>query len=552
MRPQRKAGLVLPLWALFAGLPLILMVGHTVFRLFSGDLPSPIALVIPSGRRLPLFVQSVGFALSVALFGTLTALFGAGAIYSTRHRALQWMIHLVLPMTVIPPHIHALAWGGMLRDLNRMLARYGLPGLPEQGFVPSLWVQTMALLPFAFGLLHLGFMTLQEERVNAARLMGPAPRTALRVILPLQAPWLTVAFLFQFLVSLLDDSVPSLFQYNLYPLTIFSEYSIRYDTAHALLLSVPVLAISLPAVRMLLSTLRTLDATGPNRRPFRHPNLRLPVFLQIPLALGLALSLVQVLLPLFSLFVQALPSFRDIRWLTGAFKDLGGTLAVGAMAGVISLPVAWTAADAIHTCRPGHHLWWWLLMLPLSLPAPLIGVGLIYTWNAPALSWTGLYSTLAMPALASAMRFLPFSTLLLISAMKRQPTAALDAARVMQRSAAHGLATIRLPMLRGALLGAGLIAMALSFGELGATLLLLPPGAGSLTIKIYNYLHYGQSDVIAGLCLLLFVVALCLGLALSGLLLPKAHRGESAPPSLPASSSPTRHAHRGTAHRRSE
>jgi ABC-type Fe3+ transport system permease subunit len=78
----------------------------------------------------------------------------------------------------------------------------------------------------------------------------------------------------------------------------------------------------------------------------------------------------------------------------------------------------------------------------------------------------------------------------------------------------------------------GLLAAVLSSAELGATLLLLPPGAGSLTIRIYNYLHYGQSDVIAGLCLVLYVVALGLGVGFARLLArgQDAAPGEAAPP----------------------
>jgi iron(III) transport system permease protein len=527
----RRAGFVLAIWFVLAGLPVLLLAGHTLIRLASGDLPRPLALVIPSGRRLPLFGKTVGFALAVALPGTLIGLLGAGAVYTSASARLRRLTRILLPMAVIPPYIHALAWGGLLRGLNRTLAAAGMARLPEQGFVPSLWVQMMALLPFVFGILHLGFSCLPAESVNAARLLGADARAARRVILPMLAPWLAVACLFQFLVSLLDDSVPSLFQFNLYPLTIFSEYSIRYDAAHAMLLSLPVLAISLPAVRLLMAALRNLPLTGSGQTG-SDPRWRLPAPLRIATALGLALCLLQIFLPLGSLLAQALPSFSDPRWLADALPDLGGTLAVGLLSAGITLPVAWTAADAIHTRRTGHPVWWWLMLVPLALPAPLIGVGLIHTWNAPALSWLGLYNTSVMPALASTLRFLPFSAMLLLAAMKRQHPGQLDAVRLLQRSTLHGLFTVRLPLLRGALLGAGLLAAVLSFAELGATLLLLPPGAGSLTIRIYNYLHYGQSDVIAGLCLVLYVVALGLGVGFARLLArgQDAAPGEAAPP----------------------
>ena len=161
------------------------------------------------------------------------------------------------------------------------------------------------------------------------------------------------------------------------------------------------------------------------------------------------------------------------------------------------------------------------MILPLSLPAPLIGIGLIQVWNSTALRWTGLYTSMFMPALASVLRFLPLGVLLLVSAMKRLDPTLLEAALILQSSPVQGLLTIRLPLMGSALAGAGLLAAVLSFGELGATVLLLPPGAGSLTIKIYNYLHYGQSDVVAGLCLFLYLVALGIGAGLMRLFHPK-------------------------------
>jgi iron(III) transport system permease protein len=50
-------------------------------------------------------------------------------------------------------------------------------------------------------------------------------------------------------------------------------------------------------------------------------------------------------------------------------------------------------------------------------------------------------------------------------------------------------------------------------GELGATLMVIPPGKATLTMRIYNYLHYGASDTVAGLCLVL-----ALGVLLAGVL----------------------------------
>ena len=51
-----------------------------------------------------------------------------------------------------------------------------------------------------------------------------------------------------------------------------------------------------------------------------------------------------------------------------------------------------------------------------------------------------------------------------------------------------------------------MVVFALTLGELGATLLVIPPGQSTLTLRLYNYLHYGASEEVAGLSLLLTVL----------------------------------------------
>jgi iron(III) transport system permease protein len=60
---------------------------------------------------------------------------------------------------------------------------------------------------------------------------------------------------------------------------------------------------------------------------------------------------------------------------------------------------------------------------------------------------------------------------------------------------------------------AACVVFALAAGELGATLVVAPPGQATLTMRIYNYLHYGASQTVAGLCLIMASTALGAGVA---------------------------------------
>ncbi len=471
--------------------------------------------MLPQDRRLGLFIQTLLFAVFVAAGGTLAALAAATMFHFSNSKHLRRLILLLIPAAVIPPHIHAMVWNLLLRSVNAALRSAGMSRIVDSGFFISWWVQMLALLPFALGILLLAMAAIPSPLLEAARITASGGRIYLRVFLPLTSPGLTAAFAFLFLSSLLDYSVPSLFQLNLYALGIFSEYSLRYDAAHAFLLSVPVLALSLPAVWMLQHGLHRI-ATIPDSRP---RSLREPVIHQsLPLRLfglfGIGLYLIQLLIPLLVLISQTRASFRSWDWLVTSLPDLRGTALVSLGTALLTFPLAHFAALSMHRKLPGHRLWWWLTFLPLALPAPLISIGLIHTWNSGPMSWTGLYSTLLMPVLACLLRFFPFSVLLLLARFRQIDPALAESTRLLQKNSLHGFLGVHLPLHNASGLGAALLAAVLAAGELGATLLLVPPGAGTLTLKIYNYLHYGQSEAVSGLCLLLYGISLLVGLLL--------------------------------------
>jgi iron(III) transport system permease protein len=117
-----------------------------------------------------------------------------------------------------------------------------------------------------------------------------------------------------------------------------------------------------------------------------------------------------------------------------------------------------------------------------------------------------------MPVLAALARFTPLACIVLLAQLRRIDPALIDAARILQTSAAQTWVQIRLPLLAPGLLAAASIASVLSASELGATLIVAPPGQATLTMRIYNFLHYGASDTVAGLCLMMTVAALFSGI----------------------------------------
>ncbi|MFN2114961.1 MAG: ABC transporter permease subunit, partial [Anaerolineae bacterium] len=109
--------------------------------------------------------------------------------------------------------------------------------------------------------------------------------------------------------------------------------------------------------------------------------------------------------------------------------------------------------------------------------------------------------------LAGLARFTPFAAVIVAAQMRRIDPLLIEAARVHGDGGLRSLVAVRLPLLLPGLAAAACVTVALTLGELGATLLVTAPGDQTLTMRIYNYLHYGASDAVAGLCLAMAVAA---------------------------------------------
>jgi iron(III) transport system permease protein len=473
-------------------------------------------LALPLGRRAALLLRSLGLAAGVALLDMTLGVLLVSASWRWRRPWLRW---LSLALLALPPTIHALAWNAALSFLGVRLA----------GPWVSLWVSAMALLPVGVGLALVSLETVARPLVDSARTCQTDLSVLARVVLPLAAPLLAAGGGILFLLSLMDYSIPSLYGVNVYALEIFAEFSASYAPARALLLAAP-----------LLVTAAVLLSGGQSwlRRAAQQPTWRLAPWGAPPrfpgafaLAQQLAVTLwgLQMALPLFVLVTLAFGGGEGLAMLADAVsgpvgREFGLSLGIAGAAALLSAPLSalalsWFNAPQRGVPRRGvpRRGAGWALFLPAALPAPLVGVGLIALWNRP--EFGALYPSLALPVLAALARFTPFAALALLAQLRRVDPLLWDAAHVFQSSGARiprggalrTLLRVQLPLALPGLLTGMCLVFALTLGELGATLLVAPPGQSTLTLRIYNYLHYGASDSVAGLCLALAAATLAAG-----------------------------------------
>ncbi|MBN1264129.1 MAG: iron ABC transporter permease [Anaerolineales bacterium] len=483
-------------------------------------------LLVPTGRRLTLLVRTLLYALSVALTCLVVGGFAGCALWQWRGKKARFLRWLLLILAPLPSYIHGLAWSSLWMWINTILRQAGASELAFRGWFASWWVSSMALLPITTGLALIGFLMIDRDLLDAARLQSVDSRWLQRIALPLASPTLIAGSGVVFILCMVDYSVPSLFQMNVYAMDIFAEFSASSDPVHAFLLGLPLWLLAILVLALVIGFLRPLSLTPAGEDNLPAGALVLPGWVRAGQSTALVLLLCHILVPLVS---QVLLVRTGAVWSAAVFDAAGEiqtTLWIALGAALFSIPIA-VAAGMQTLDRKQSRLWWILLLLPITLPASLTGIGLVTLWNG--LLDVGIYGTLLMPVLAAAARFISFAVLITSAQMRTVRKDLIESGRIYQKHVLFRILRIDIPLYLPGIVAAAALVFVLTIGELGATLIVSPPGRGTLTMRIYNYLHYGASDTVAGLCLAITVITVLFSLAIVLYVQLKPDRRQKAP-----------------------
>lgn len=470
--------------------------------------PEAALLLVPAGRTLALFVSGLLLAAAVAVAGTATGWCAATLLWRWTTGPLSLLRWSFLAFALVPPYLWAQAWleGALLAG-----EAAGVTGIAfTWGWLFSFWVQYASLLPLATGLCLVGLVIADTSALEAGRLFLGDMQALRRVVVPMTAPAAGASAALLFLLSVTDYSVPSLFSVNVYALEIFAEYAATNSPGRAFLLALPLMAVTVAVMYLLQGRLRrVVHAADPEAGS-------LAVSFTVA---GWFRAVQTVAFGILAAQCAFLAAMLAGGWMGGVHAGGVGAFAAFAAPAVVTsivlslaaalaaLPLAYPLAARMNADAGGA--WWLVALAPLAVPAALVGVGMIALAGPAGV----VYGTWALPLAALCARFVPVAALLLIVQMRRVPPLLFDAASVFEPSPAGGWLRVRLFLLGPGIIAAGMVVFALAAGELGATLLLLPPGGETVTVLMYNYLHYGSSGDVAGLGLAMLLLMAGAGVA---------------------------------------
>lgn len=493
-------------WLMLAGYALVVLGPLLVLTISTGrELAAGhvdwLRLAVPTGRRLVLLRNSLALSLGIGVLAAVGGWLGAVLLWTRWRSWGKLIIWLLLPLAALPPYLHALGWVTVFQRLSPLLQDLGCSTVFVRGWGGTLWVGVAAHTPLALGCAWLGLRSIDPELIEAARMARADVQALIRVILPLTSPSLLTGAGIVFLLNLLDHSVPAMLDVRVYAMEVFAEFSASNTPQRAFLAAAPLLFIGVSVISVLLENLRTLAVRSALHRPAWSNPPCWPAGVRVLLWVTGLLLATQALSPFAVMFARAGVGRGWLLTLQQAREEILYSFGTAGLAALLTLPLAILAARALLHPAAGRAVRWLVVMAPLAVPSSLVGVGLIVLASHPPLR-SPILSGL-MPPLASVTRFAPLGVVILVAQLRRTDTLLYDAALVFQPARWRRVVQIVAPLLApGLLAGVGFV-FALSSGELGATLMVIPPGRATLTMRIYNYLHYGASDSVAGLCLVL-------------------------------------------------
>ncbi len=445
---------------------------------------------------------SVGTAALAVMLGVPLGL----ALFRCQFPLRRVLLAVAVAAPLVPMPVVVGAWlsvlgiqGWATPALKPAFAAFGMH-YDVHGLAGAVWVMGAAYAPLVA--LVVGSAALRVPRCleDDARLDGSRFSVLRRVTLPHCLPALMAAAALVLALNTVELAVTDVLRVRTFSEVLYADFQLTGDAGRMAAMALPATLLLAAAFAAALACARSWwrgllassegSTAGGARRSW--------------LAFGVAAGVLALHpgVPVASLVVKLGSPATLVSAAASAWPELRTGLGVSVLAATLAVAAAFPLAASARGRRVvavGVLTW---LAVSLAAPAPLVGMGLTRLLNRPGLlGW--IYDSPAVLALACFARFLPIAVLACIPAVNAisrdlEAAAELDGAGAWQR-----LVEIVAPLCWRGMATAWVLVFALSMGELGASVLVAPPGKATLAIRVFTFLHYGVDDALAAICLLL-------------------------------------------------
>ena len=440
-----------------------------------------------------LLQNSLLLAALVTALGTVAGCVAAVYAAGLRRRWQGLLAALAVAVFALPPFLVTNTW----------LQYFGLTGSLRAyldfniySFEGTVLVLTLQLWPIAFVLMLARLRGLERAYLEQEPLLRG--RALFQVLLwPFCRGTIAQSTVLIFVLALNNFPVPALLQTKVYPAEVWLTFNTRFDYLEALRLSWPLVLAPL----LLLAFFRSHPVRFSQRATESQPELFGQRLGRAAKTAGgsimtglLLLALIVPLVRLLSsprMWTEFFPAFAAARHgFANSVLFASGAAAIVLGAGILLRKSRWPAAA-------------WVLLLA---PGLLLGMALIFLLNRPWLSL--VYQSFAVVMIAFGLRYLVLGWFGSRMAYRQTDSQMLDAARSLGANAAQQFRLAEWPRSAPWLLATAYLVYLLCLWDVETLIFVVPPGGETISLRIFNMLHYGHATQVDALCVWLLLVAL--------------------------------------------
>jgi iron(III) transport system permease protein len=453
---------------------------------------------------------------NTALLGTMTAVLAtvigaplgvALARLELRGKAIVRVL-LSAPM-LLPPFVVGLAWISLGGDAGVLAQLAGRDVLSTWTYSMSgaVLVLTLVLYPVSMLATEAAVRRIEPSLEEAALIVARPRRVVWHITLRLAAPSIAAAALVIFVLAISEFGVPGLLRVRVYTTEVFTAFAAIYDFSRGAVLALPLLltstVIAAIAVAMagehLIATRRAMTDG--------HPSL-FDAWKPAAVAAASGMVLLALILPLLVMVREAHGVRSWVAVVAGSSAAIRNSLLLAAVGATLTLGVGLCLGYArARARRPVGVMADLACVVLFAVPSTVVGVGLIGLWNRRGVLGT-VYGTDAMLVLVCLARFLPVAALGIAAAVRQVPYSHEEAAATAGAGWTRTITQIVVPQVSSSLAAVWVVVFVLAFGELGASILVAPPGEATLPIRIYTMIANAPPANVAALGLLQSLVIL--------------------------------------------
>jgi iron(III) transport system permease protein len=445
----------------------------------------------------------------------------------------------VMPL-YLTPLLTAMGWDWLASPrsglINLLLHAVGCPGVTINAVSPAgaIAVSALATAPLPFLLISDAGRGIDASLTEAARVHGATPPHVFRrIVLPLLAPAGFASAVLVFVQAIGLFSVPAVLGmpagFNVATTEIYQlleSYPPRIGEATAWGVLLLLVSGFLTATQSVVLSRRSFATiTGKAFRPGAAkptaPRLR-AALAWLYVAVATVLPLTALLWAASSVFVTA--DWRLIRFTTEHFRYVlladpktwlaaSNSAVLGVVAATVTsllgLAVSWVV---LRTRQSGRGLLDQLSMLPLSMPAMVFALGLLWVYVAVPLP---IYGTIGILLIAYVTHFLPFGVRAANAALRQLHPELEEAARVAGASWLGTMRRVTLPLVQPTLFAVWALLFVMTMQEVSCSILLYSSHSIVLSVAVFDLWENGNPSDVAALGFVQLAVSFVIvGLAL--------------------------------------